>query len=111
MERPRSWKICPKGTAAAKKCEPGFYWNELACECFYAEAQCEKGCPWFTESADFEKFTDEVKEMDDIDDMDYMRIDPAAFCGDCMSQKTEHFKYYPTWADPYDVKRAESEGL
>ena len=32
--RPKSWKVCPKGTSAAKQCDAGFYWNELACECF-----------------------------------------------------------------------------
>jgi len=39
-----------------------------------------------------------------------MRLDPAQDCGDCYTQKQEFTKYYPGWADPYDVKLAADEG-
>jgi len=28
-----------------------------------------------------------------------------------MSQRQEHETYYPTWADPFDVVRAERQGM
>jgi len=84
--RPKSWKVCPKGTSAEKQCNVGYYWNELACECF-ADKQCLKVCPG-----------------------EGMRLDPAQDCGDCYTQKQEFTKYYPGWADPYDVKLAADEG-
>ena len=39
-----------------------------------------------------------------------MRLDPAQSCGDCYTQKQEFIKYYPSWADPYDVETAEDAG-
>ena len=39
------------------------------------------------------------------------RLDPAFMCGDCLTQKEIYEKYYPQWADPYDVQLAATEGF
>ena len=83
--RPVSWKVCPR-EEQLKKCSPGFFWNELACECFSA-ASCKriKGC-----------------------DVGYS-FDPRPTCGDCMSAQQIGY-LYPKWATPFDVVISTKDG-
>lgn len=63
-------------------CPSGFYWNELACNCF-SDAQCLVPCKGY--------------------DM------PTEHCG-CTDDKKEYLSMFPSWANEKDISQSIKEG-
>lgn len=78
-------RICPLENEPADRCESGFYWNELACECFseiYDDIVCfEDG--------------QQLSPFDGYSCVDESIVDAL----------------FPSWADKYDRWQAELDGL
>lgn len=74
------WQRCPREENQFR-CDPGFQWNELACECF-SMISCLIGC-----------------QMGHT-------LDPREACGECLTTNELFRDVYPLWATPMDVNQA-----
>lgn len=80
--RPDDWRQCPREELKRGTCEQGWYWNELACECF-PSYMCMIWCG--------EGYVN----------------DPRSGCG-CMTAQ-EARSVYPKWATPLDIYNSNNE--